>query len=148
MEIQLDFVSAETLARKGGAEKISFILDKIKRNVILVLEEALEPKEEAELIEATMREIDPDEFHGIEFYRIDHGAKGIREKIAEYISGRRHGITIVGPTRLIEAIKREPDYISMLAKADINQEEKKEGRKRPTSARGAGKSTRKTTKGS
>lgn len=146
MEIQLDFVSAETLARKGGAEKISFILDKIKRNVILVLEEALEPREEAELIEATMREIEPEEFQGIEFYRIDHGTKGIREKIAEYISGRRHGLTIVGPTRLIEAIKREPEYISMLAKVDIKEE--KEGRKRPTSARGAGKSTRKTTKGS
>jgi len=76
MEIQLDFVSAETLARKGSAEKISFILDKIKRNIIVVLEEALEPQEEAELIEATMREIDAEEFHGIEFYRIDSEPRG------------------------------------------------------------------------
>ncbi|NOZ58921.1 MAG: DUF2073 domain-containing protein [Euryarchaeota archaeon] len=130
MEVQLDFVSAETLARKGSAEKISFILDKIKRNIIVVLEEALEPREEAELIEATMREIDAEEFHGIEFYRIDSRARGLREKIAEYISGRRHGLTIVGPTRLIEAIKREPDYISMLMKVDIPLEEKKRGRKK------------------
>ena len=131
MEIQLDFVSAETLAKKGSAEKISFILDKIKRNIIVVLEEALEPREEAELIEATMREIDAEEFHGIEFYRIDSRAKGLREKIAEYISGRRHGLTIVGPTRLIEAIKREPDYISMLARVEVPQEKKrKKGRKK------------------
>ncbi len=143
MEIQLDFISSDMLAKKGSAEKISFILSRIKKNVIIVLEEALEPREETELIEASMREIDAEDFHGIEFFRMDHKARSLREKIAEYISGRRHGITIVGPTRLIEAIKREPEYISMLARIELPE---KEGEKRHTSARDAEKSTRKTTK--
>jgi len=118
MELQLDFVSAETLANKKKMEKISFIIEKIKNNVILILEEALDPEEEAELIEATMREIDTENFHGIEFYRIDH-QRSLRDKIASYIAGRKVGLTIVGPTRVIEAIKREPDYISMLARFEM-----------------------------
>lgn len=141
MEIRLDFVSAETLATKNSIEKIDFIMRRIRDNVIVVLEEGLTPREEAELIEASMREIDPENFHGIEFYRIDHRAIRLRDKIANYISGKKTGLTIVGPTRIVQAIKREPDYISMLANAGAKEE-----KLRPTSAQDAGKSTRKARK--
>ncbi len=117
MKIQLDFISSDKLSQMRAMEKIDFIIDKIKNNIIVVLEEGLSPQEEKELIEATMREIDLENFHGIEFYRIDH-KHSFRDKLAEYISGRRSsGLTIVGPTRTIEAIKREADCISMIAKA-------------------------------
>ncbi len=129
MDIRLDFVSSDTLAEKGTMEKISFILDKIKQNVIVVLEEGLAPEEETELIEATMREIDTKDFHGIEFYRMDHKAGRLREKIADYISGRKSGITIVGPTRMVEAIKKEEDYISMFAKGVTVRKPKAKGKK-------------------
>jgi len=135
MGIQLDFISSESLSTKGSMEKIDLILGRIKKNIIVVLEEGLSPEEEAELIEATMREIDAKNFHGIEFYRMDHKAKRLREKIAEYLVGKKVGLTIVGPTRMVEAIKREPDYISMLAKGG--------GKRRRTSARSAKKSTKK-----
>ena len=115
MKIQLDFISSDKLSQMRAMEKIDFIIDKIKNNIIVVLEEGLSPQEEKELIEATMREIDLENFHGIEFYRIDH-KPSFRDKLAEYISGRRvTGLTIVGPTRAIKAIKREPDCISMIA---------------------------------
>ncbi len=140
MEIQLDFVSAESLASKASVEKVAFILERIKNNVIVVLEEGLSPEEETELIEATMREIDAKDFHGIEFYRLDHRAKTLRDRIASYIAGRRPGLTIVGPTRMVEAIKKEPNYISMLARG------KGGGKQRRTSARGVGKSTKKARK--
>jgi hypothetical protein len=138
MKVQLDFVSSESLSSKGSMEKVSFILERIKKNVIVVLEEGLNPMEETELIEATMREINTKNFHGIEFYRLDHQAMNIRNKIANYIAGKRLGLTIVGPTRMVEAIKKEPDYISMLAKGG--------GKRRHISARGAGKSTKKARK--
>lgn len=118
MEIQLDFISSSMLSTKGTVEKIDLILDRIKRNVIVVLEEGLRPWEEAELIEATMRDIDSKDFFGIEFYRIDSKEQGLRDKIAEFIAGKKTGMTIVGPTRMVEAIKREPDYISMLARSE------------------------------
>lgn len=123
MEVQLDFISSASLQEKGRYEKIKFIVEKIKKNIIVVLEEALDPREEAELIEVTMSEIDVEEFHGIEFYRMDHGSPTLRDKIAGYISGKkRPGLTIVGPTRMIEAIKREPNYLSMLAKIEMPDE--------------------------
>lgn len=118
MEIQLDFVSSDFLKTKGSVEKIDFILQKIKNNVIVVLEEGLTPQEETGLIETTMREIDAKDFHGIEFYRIDHSPSGLRDKIASYISGKKSGMTIVGPTRMVEAIKRDPNGISVLAKTE------------------------------
>ncbi len=116
MEVQLDFVSSESLSPMGSMEKVAFILARIKKDIIVVLEEGLNPNEEAELIESTMREINTKDFHGIEFYRLDNPTNNLRSKIASFIGGKRFGLTIVGPTRMVRAIKKEPDYLSMLAK--------------------------------
>jgi len=139
MEIRLDFVSSATLSGKGTMEKISFILDRIKQNVIVVLEEGLAPEEETELIEATMREIDTKDFHGIEFYRMDHKGGKLRDKIADYIAGRKSGITIVGPTRMVEAIKKEEDYISMFAKGTSTRKTKTTKGKKAKKGKGSKK---------
>lgn len=130
MEIQLDFVSSDFLANKRPIEKIDFIIQKIKKNVIVVLEEGLSPQEETELIETTMREIDVKDFHGIEFYRIDHQPSSLRDKLANYISGKKGGLTIVGPTRMVEAIKRDPNGISMLAKVEPPKKKAKPKKKK------------------
>ena len=116
MKLRLDFISSDRLSQMQTMEKVDLIIDKIKNNIIVVLEEGLTPREESELIEATMREIDTEKFHGIEFYRMDY-RESLRSRLASYIAGRKNmGLTIVGPTRIIEAIKREPDCISMIAK--------------------------------
>ena len=133
MEIQLDFISSDFLTTKRSIEKIDFIIQKIKKNVIVVLEEGLSPQEETELIETTMREIDAKDFHGIEFYRIDHKPTDLRNKIANYISGRKSGLTIVGPTRMVEAIKRDPNGISMLAKIEPPKKKAKPKKKKAKS---------------
>ncbi len=143
MEIRLDFVSADTLAEKGTMEKIDFILQRIRRNVIVVLEEGLDPREEAELIEATMRKIDTKDFHGIEFHRMDHKSERLRDKIADYISGKHTGLTIVGPTRMVEAIKREEDHVSMLAKGISTRKRKKARSKSRSKGKEKGKGKRK-----
>ena len=130
MEIQLDFISSDFLMNKRPIEKIDFIIQKIKKNVIVVLEEGLNPQEETELIETTMREIDAKDFHGIEFYRIDHPPGSLRDKLANYISGKKTGLTIVGPTRMVEAIKRDPNGISMLAKIEAPKKKAKPKRKK------------------
>lgn len=135
MEIQLDFISSDFLATKGSIEKIDFILQKIKKNVIVVLEEGLSPLEETELIETTMREIDAKDFHGIEFYRLDHNPVGLRNRLAEYISGKKTGLTIVGPTRMVEAIKKDPDGVSMLAKIEAPEKKVKPKPKKKAKAK-------------
>ena len=57
MNIELEFISSDILEEYKGEEKMQFILDKIKDNKILVMEESLSSTDEAKLIEATMRNI-------------------------------------------------------------------------------------------
>ncbi|MFQ6051023.1 MAG: DUF2073 domain-containing protein [Candidatus Hydrothermarchaeota archaeon] len=116
--IQLDFVSSKVLSEKTTMEKIEYIMDRVKVGTIVVLEEGLNPVEEAELIETTMREIDMDKFHGIEVYRIQghEKTKGIKSIFGSVIGKKSKGLTIIGPTNYVEAIKKEPDFLSMLAK--------------------------------
>ncbi len=127
-EIQLNFISSEALATKSPEEKRQLILDKIRDNIIVVLEEALDPKEEADLIKTTMEEINSKDFFGIEFYRMDHQKQGVLERLGKFFTNhgirgvekvlptRRRGLTIVGPSRIVEAIKKESGYVSMFAK--------------------------------
>jgi len=114
-EIRLDFIPQEMLLKKDPEDKLDMILAKVKENIIVVLEEALTPQEEAALIEKAMEEIDLKDFFGIEFYRMGH-RESLVEKISYLLTKRRSGITIVGPTRMVEKIKKEPDHISVLAR--------------------------------
>lgn len=128
MKIQMDFIPAEMMSRKNSREKLDTILKRVKKNIIVVLEKGLDPREEAELIETTMGEIDSKDFFGIEFYRIDHQGKGMLNRLSKYmpekmtgvlnryIAKKESGLTIVGPTRMVEAIKKKSDYITMFAK--------------------------------
>lgn len=115
-ELRLDFIPAEMLSKKSTDEKLQMILSKVKQNIIVVLEEALAPQEEADLIERAMTEIDSKDFFGIEFYRMGHREANLLDKLSYIITKRRSGITIVGPTRLVETIKKEPDHVSLFAK--------------------------------
>jgi hypothetical protein len=127
-EIQLNFISSEALATKSPEEKRQLILDKIRNNIIIVLEEALDPEEEADLIKTTMEEINSKDFFGIEFYRMDHQKQGVLERLGKFFTNHgikgvakilpksRRGLTIVGPSRVVEAIKKESGYVSMFAK--------------------------------
>ena len=53
MDIQLDFISSDSLRNKTSPEKIEFILDRIRNKIIVVLEVGLTPQEETGRIEAT-----------------------------------------------------------------------------------------------
>ncbi len=115
-EIRLDFIPSEMLLRKNTDDKLEMILSKVKKNIIVVLEEALTPEEESILIQNAMEEIDSKDFFGIEFYRMGHKDVGIFDRLSSFLTKRRSGMTIVGPTRMVEAIKKEPDHISVFAK--------------------------------
>jgi hypothetical protein len=115
-EIRLDFIPSEMLYKKSPNDKLAMILSKVKKDIIVVLEEALTPQEEASLIQQAMEEIDSKNFFGIEFYRMGHREATLLDKISNFITKRRAGITIVGPTRMVEAIKKEPEHISVFAR--------------------------------
>lgn len=120
MEIELEFISSQLLAQREGKEKVDFILDKVKEDKILVIEESLTTNEESQLIEQTMRQID-NKFPGIEVSSLG-GRKGLKGKLIKLLGGST-GVTVVGPSRLIKKVKKNPEHISVLAERKKLKEE-------------------------
>lgn len=115
VKIELEFISSKVLNEKVGNEKMRFILDKIRKNKILVMEEGLSVAEEANLIESTMKLVS-DKFPGIEVSSLgEKSDKGIRDRLIRMLGGRTGGLTVIGPSKLIKKVKKEPQQISMLA---------------------------------
>ncbi len=124
LNIELEFISSEILEEFTGEEKMQFILDKIKENKILVMEESLSSTDEAKLIEATMRNIS-EKFSGIEVSTLrEKQENGIRETIIKLLGGKTGGLTVIGPSKLIKQIKKEPKRISVLAEKKSPESEK------------------------
>ena len=103
------------LNEKDDEDRVNFILKKIRQNKILVMEESISTVEEARLIEATMKQVS-DNFPGIEVSTLGGKSnRGIRERIIRLLGGKTGGLTVIGPSRLIKRIKKEPQQISVLA---------------------------------
>lgn len=125
MGIQIEFVSADVLEGMGREEKMEYILEHVKEDKILVIEEGMSPIEESALIEATMRQVNR-KFPGIEVSTLrEKDDEGIREKLIRALGGRTGGLTVIGPSKLVKQIKKDPRHISMLA-----TEEEKAGKKK------------------
>jgi hypothetical protein len=115
MEIEIEFISSKVLGDMIGDEKMRFILDKIRENKILVIEESLSPLEETMLIKQTMNVID-EKFPGIEVSTLKERTEGgIRERLIRLLGGRTGGLTVVGPSKLIRKVKKEPQKILLFA---------------------------------
>jgi hypothetical protein len=115
LNIELEFIASDILDDKIGDDKMKYILDKVRENKILVMEDSLTSTEEAKLIEATMKSIS-EKFSGIEVSTLrEKSETGIRERLIKMLGGRTGGLTVIGPSKLIKQIKREPQRISLLA---------------------------------
>jgi len=118
MEIEIEFISSEILDPMSKEERMRYILDHIKKNKILVVEESLSSTEEAELIEATMKQID-EKFSGIEVSTLREKTEGsLREMLIRLLGGRTGGLTVIGSSKLITKIKKEPQRISLFAERE------------------------------
>jgi hypothetical protein len=73
MKYRVDFVPYSETNDLTEDEKIRYILSKVMRNTILVLENGLTPTEEMNLISKTMGKIDFDDFIGLRFFSFDGG---------------------------------------------------------------------------
>lgn len=123
MGIEIEFISSDVLRGKESDEKMEFILKKIKKNKILVVEESLTAVEETKLIEKTMSEID-DKFRGIEISTLKEKTEGgIREKLIRLLGGTTGGLTVIGPSHLIKKVKKEPQKILLLAEKEKGEKE-------------------------
>lgn len=120
--VTIEFLSREKLTDQEFNDKLDLILEKVRDNAVLVLEEAWTPEEKKELIQTSMEEADED-FPGVQFMGIDSGNSRI-QKAKNLVYSKvlneqyRQGLTIVGNSRVMEKIKEEKDSVSFLAKLE------------------------------
>lgn len=103
-------ISHEKIDGMGTEEKIRFILDEVEGGKVLILERGLTPQEEAKLIEQTMREVDPENFIGIEMqsYGMDRG-KNLLQRVA--MGGARPRMAVIGPASLLKLVSKDSEKI-------------------------------------
>jgi len=117
--VTIEFLSRDKLSSKEFEDKLEVVLEKVRDNSVLVLEESWTPEEKRELIQNSMEEVD-DDFPGVEFMGLDSGENRfdqLRNMFYEKVLDQKYrkGLTIVGNSRVMEKIKEERDSVSFLA---------------------------------
>ncbi len=114
--ISIEFLSNRAVAGKTPRQKLQFIIDQVKKgDKIVVLEEPLDPSEEAELITLTMQQVDKD-FSGIEVATLGSASYDIKTHLVRLLGGRASGLTVIGPSKIVKQIKKDPNKLNLLAK--------------------------------
>jgi uncharacterized protein len=115
--ININLVSAAKLEKMATTEKVQFILEEVVAGKILVLERGLTSKEEAKLIEETMRAVDPDTFIGIEMqsYGVEP-ARGWGRLMAKTRAGRPR-MAVIGPADKLRTIHKDSQEIRAMVVA-------------------------------
>jgi hypothetical protein len=111
--VRIHLVSQRQTSSMTTQEKIRYILDEVRDEKILVLEEGLGPREETELIEHTMVEIDPDTFIGIEME--SYPAEDDRGWIGRLLQrDTPTSMTVVGPADKLETVHKDGSTIQAM----------------------------------
>lgn len=112
MRYRVDFIPYSETIDLSSEEKISYILSKVVRNTILVLEDGLSHLEELNLIEKTMTKIDYNNFIGIKLFSIESGEDFKWSKLFNKGS-KTKGFTIVAPNEAVSVIKDKRGILSI-----------------------------------
>lgn len=129
MGLTLQFIPYTEIESLSGLGRIRKILNAVKEDKIVLLEGRLRKEEEAELIKATMEEINK-EFKGIELAVINSttanmdAIKKLRHRFMNMLLGDRQGLTIVGPATIVKEIKKDPNKIQLFT-TDTTEKKKK-----------------------
>ncbi|MHA1222585.1 MAG: OapB/ArvB family protein [Candidatus Heimdallarchaeaceae archaeon] len=112
MKYRVDFIPYTETDDLTTDEKLRYILSKVMRNSILVLESGLSPKEELNLIEKTMGEINYDGFLGIKLFSFETNDDFKLSKLFGKGS-KNKSFTIVAPNEAVSVIKDERGILSI-----------------------------------
>lgn len=112
MQIKIKFYPYEKLKEDG----IKDLLSDLKKNTIIMIDAKLRPDEEARLIQETMENITA-RFSGIELDSLDLSGsnendtviKKLKDQILEFITGKKRGLTLIGPADTIKKIEKNPN---------------------------------------
>ncbi|MBI4140177.1 DUF2073 domain-containing protein [Candidatus Woesearchaeota archaeon] len=130
--VTLQFLPYSQVENMTGVGRIRKLLNLVKEDKIVLLQGRLHEDEEAELIKATMEEINKN-FRGIELAVVNPSATDLtymqkfRQGFTNFVLGDRQGITVIGPASVVKSIKRDPNKIELLMKN--GKVKRKNGRK-------------------
>ena len=83
---------------------------------IVLIDAKLGPEEEADLIRDTMERF-CEKFTGIELSSLEpndlSGLGKVRSTIAELLSGKKRGFTLIGPASIVRKIKKNPQELQV-----------------------------------
>src|SRR3989338_8521141 len=117
--LTIQFIPYATIEGLSTDEKVKKIISMVKEEKIIVMEGRLGKKEEAELIKATMEQIN-EKFKGVEIsvvYPEDNSTtlgQKLKTGLAGMLLGERQGLTVIGPASLVKEIKKDPKRIQLL----------------------------------
>ena len=119
--LTLQIVPYAQIADLSSVGRIRKLLTIAKQDKIVLLQGRLRKEEEAELIKATMEEINKD-FKGIELAVVeDKKSTGFGSVLSTVLLGNRSGLTVIGPASIVQSIKKDPIKIELL----MNEKRKK-----------------------
>jgi len=129
--LTLEFVPYSEIAGLSSVGRIRKLLNLAKEDKIVVIQGRLKKEEEAELIKATMEEINKD-FKGIELaviYPENHKEKNffssLKAKLVNALVGDAQGLTIIGPASVVKEIKKDPHKIQIYTSRRTRKRRKK-----------------------
>ena len=112
MNLKIKFLPYE----KFKVMDLDLIMRDLRDGTIILVDAKLNPEEEAVVIEETMKKVS-DKFSGIELGSIDlseketGSLKRIKNNIIERIIGRKRGMTIIGPAKVIHKVQKNPEEL-------------------------------------
>jgi len=116
--VTIQIVPYSEIEGLSGVGRIRKLLNIAKSNKIVMLQGRLKKEEEAELIRATMEEINK-KFKGIELAVINpaDNAKDtftkLKYELMGMLLGESTGLTIIGPSSIVKRIKKDPKKIEL-----------------------------------
>lgn len=119
--VTLQIVPYTQIANMSGVGRIRYLLNIAKSDKIVLLQGRLRKQEEAELIRATMEEINKD-FKGIELAVINPGQAAqdsfqkLKYDLIDFFFGAAQGLTVIGPSTIVKSIKKDPSKIELLTR--------------------------------
>src|SRR3989338_245119 len=131
--LTLEVIPYQEIEHLSSVGRIRKLLNSAKEDKIVLLQGRLKKEEEAELIRATMEEIN-EEFKGIELAVIDRGNENVAglkkftKVIYDKILGDRTGLTVIGPASIIKQVKKDPKKIQLLMQEGNNKKRVKKKR--------------------
>lgn len=116
--LKIKFVPHE----KVNKDSLKKLLHDLEKNMIVVIDAKLTVKDEIDLIEETMKSVS-DKFSGIEMSSMDIKERKkhataydkiydkLKALVLEKVIGKKRGLTIIGPAKIIKRIEKNPEEL-------------------------------------